>query len=193
MKSMKFAVPFIVVLLFVNAAHSKPKKPDVPSVFENARSVYVEADDGDIVKPELFPEDRRAIADVQASLLEWKRYALAVNRRDADLVFVVRKGRAAAGQLRGGISGGSSQPGLSQPGSPQAGPTRGPEIDARSELGPPEDVLRVYVQNQGERKGIVWERSQEGGLDAPGVQLVRQLKAAVERAYPQAQAPAKQP
>jgi|HubBroStandDraft_6_1064221.scaffolds.fasta_scaffold587886_2 hypothetical protein len=40
--------------------------------------------------------------------------------------------------------------------------------------------------------GIVCDRSREGGLDAPGVQLVKQPKAAVERAYPQIPPPAQE-
>jgi hypothetical protein len=189
MKATKFAAPLALCLLVLNLAHSKPKKADVPAVFENAKYVYVEAIDGDSLRPGLFPEDRQAIFDVQDSLRQWKRYALTVNRADADLVFVVRKGRLAAAQLQGGISGGFRP----QPGSPQASPTRGTEVGVRAEVGPPDDLLRVYIQNEGELSAIVWDRSQEGGLDAPGVQLVKQLKAAVERAYPQTPPPPKKP
>ena len=190
MKIMKFAAPLIICLVVLDLAYSKPKKPDVPAVFENAHYVYVESMDGDLFRPDLFPEDRQAISDVQDSLREWKRYVLSADRSGADLVFVVRKGRLAAGQLHGGISGGPrtqpgqpSQPG--QPGSPQF-PQQGTstEIGARSEVGPPEDILRVYTQNDGHLKTIVWDRSEEAGLDAPAVQLVRQLKVAVDRAYP---------
>ena len=38
---------------------------------------------------------------------KWNRYAITINRSEADLVFVVRKGRLAERQLHGGISGGS--------------------------------------------------------------------------------------
>jgi hypothetical protein len=54
-------------------------------------------------------------------------------------------------------------------------------------------MLRVYVQNEGELKAMVWNRTMEGGLDAPTVQLVKQLKAAVEKAFPQQPPPQKQP
>jgi hypothetical protein len=60
----------------------------------------------------------------------------------------------------------------------------GTEIGARTEVGPPEDLLRVYLQHEGRLTSKVWERSQDGGLDAPAVRLVQQLKDAVERAYP---------
>ena len=187
MKTWKLAAPLTLGLLVLNLAQAKPKKPDVPAVFENAHYVYVESMDGDLFRPDLFPEDRQAISDVQDSLREWKRYVLSADRSGADLVFVVRKGRLAAGQLHGGISGGPrTQPGQpGQPGSPQF-PQQGTptEIGARSEVGPPEDILRVYTQSDGHLKTIVWDRSEESGLDAPAVQLVRQLKVAVDRAYP---------
>ena len=89
--------------------------------------------------------------------------------------------------MHGGIAGGPGpQPGQVGPGSiPGPGQTRGTEIGARTELGPPDDLLRVYIQNEGRLTSKIWERSMDGGLDAPAVRLVQQLKEAVERAYPQ--------
>ena len=72
------------------------KKKDVPAILNTARFVYVEAEDGDIMNPRLFPEDREAIADVQDELRDWKRYAVALKQSDAELVMVVRKGRLVA-------------------------------------------------------------------------------------------------
>ena len=185
MKAWKFAISLIVCLLVLNLAHSKPKKPDLPAVFQNAKYVYVEAVDGDIFKPGLFPEDRQAIADVQDKVREWKRYAIAQNRQDADLVFVVRKGRLAAAQPHVGVSDGPrSQPGQPSQSGQFPGQGRATEVGVRTEVGEPEDMLRIYIQNNGQRTAIVWDRSMEGGLDAPGVQLVKQLKEAVEKAYP---------
>ena len=46
MKTWKVAVLPILCLLVLNLAHSKPKKPDVPAVFQSARYVYVQAEDG---------------------------------------------------------------------------------------------------------------------------------------------------
>jgi len=110
-------------------------------------------------------------------------------------MFVVRKGRLASAQLHGGISGGSHpQPGGPGPGSgPDTRPTVGTEIGARGELGPPNDLFRVYLQREGQLGAKVWERSSDGGLDAPAVPLVEQLKEAVEHAYPQTPMPPKKP
>ena len=186
--------PLILCFLVLNLAHGKPKKPDVSAVFQNAKYVYVEAVDGDIFKPGLYPEDRQAISDVQDSIRDWNRYTIVTRRDEAELVFVVRKGRLAGAQARGGISGGPrSQPGQNPNPSPGEGPGQprsGPEVGVGTEIGPDEDLLRVFIQNDGRLSSVVWSREQDGGLDAPGVQLVKQLKAAVEHAYPQT-APAK--
>src|SRR3954447_333613 len=91
MKLSKVAAPAIVGLLAVNLAHAKPKKADVPAAFQNARYVYVQAEDGDILNPRLLPEDRQSISDVEDKVREWHRYAITINRSEADLVFVVRR------------------------------------------------------------------------------------------------------
>ncbi len=182
MKAWKLAVSVTLCLLVLNLAHSKPKKPDLPAVFENAKYVYVESVDGDIFKPGLFPGDRRAIADVQDKVREWKRYAIALNRDEADLVFVVRKGRLAGVQPHVGVSDGPR----TQPRQPGQFPGQGPatEVGVRTEVGEPEDMLRVYIQNNGHLNAMVWDRTMEGGLNAPTVRLVKQLQLAVEKAYP---------
>ena len=176
MKPWKFVAPLVLAFLTLNLADAKPKKPEVPAVFQNARYVYVESMDGDVFKPGLFSEDRQAIYDVQESLRKWKRYVLTINRNEAELIFVIRKGRLASAQLHGGVSSGPS---------PQApGQTRGSEVGLRTEVGEPDDRLRVYLQNQGQLGTIVWDRGMDGGLDAPSVLLMQQLRTAVDRAYP---------
>jgi hypothetical protein len=196
MRVWKLAASLMVWFVVLGLAEGKPKKADVPGVFQNAKYVYVESVDGDAFKPGLYPEDRQAIYDVQDSLRDWNRYTLTTRRDEAELVFVVRKGRLAGAQIHGGISGGSRpQPGQGPSQEPGLGPgqTRdGTEKGARGEVGPEDDLLRVYVQNDGKLNAIVWTRELEDGLEAPAVQLVKQLQAAVERAYPQTP-PAKKP
>jgi hypothetical protein len=190
MRALKLAAPLLVCFLIVSLAQSKPKKADVPAVFQNARYVYVEAVDGDILKPGLYPEDRQAISDVQDSIRAWNRYAIALNRNEADLVIVVRKARLAGAQLHAGISGGTrTQPGQSPNPDSSGGPNvqggRSTEVGAGGEVGPDVDILRIYIQTDGKLTGTVWSREEDGGLDAPAVPLIAQLKAAVEHAYPQ--------
>lgn len=94
------AVALAVVAPLVLAKDKK--KDNLSALFSNARYVYIQAEDGDIMKPGLFPEDREAIANVQDALKDWHRYALTINRGDADLIIIVRKGRLAAAQVHGG-------------------------------------------------------------------------------------------
>jgi hypothetical protein len=98
---MRRCLPCLLLLLlfFPGPAQSKKKDPDIPALFRQARYVYVEAVDGDEFNPRLYPEDRQAIADVRYALQAWNRYALTIRRQDADLVFVVRKGRLAAAKV----------------------------------------------------------------------------------------------
>lgn len=183
MRACRLAAVFAFTFLLLNLAHAKPKKPDVPAVFKNARYVYVQAVDGDVLNPRLVPEDRQAIYDVEQSLRKWKRYALTLNRNEAELVFVVRKGRLGSVSVHGGVSAGSRVP----PGqsSPVPGEGRTSEVGAGAEVGPPDDLLLVQLQDQGQLTTVVWYRSMDGGLDAPDVELMKELKAAVEKAYPQ--------
>ena len=101
---MKLRTRVALLLLFVApfavAQQKSEKHSDLPAVFSNARYVYVQAEDGDIMRPGLYPEDRDAISDVQQGIRDWNRYAVAVNREDADLIFIVRKGRIAGAQGR---------------------------------------------------------------------------------------------
>lgn len=191
MSASRLTAVFSLSLLVLNLAHAKPKKPDVPAIFKNARYVYVEAIDGDVLNPRLLPEDRQAIYNVEQSLRKWKRYALTLNRNEAELVFVVRKGRMASLGVHGGVSAGSRVP-PGQPG-PVPGEGRTSEIGARGEVGPPDDLLRVQLQDQGQLTTIVWYRSVDKGLDAPDVELMKELRVAVDKAYPQAPDPNQKP
>jgi len=180
--------------------YAKDKKKGVPEMLATARYVYVQAEDGDIMNPRLFPEDRQAIVDVEDELRDWNRYTLTINRNEAELVVVVRKGRLAAAQVGGGIGVGrgpalgGSYPGNRNPAGPNnpgnepmGGPSGGvsTEIGARGEAGPSDDLLRVYVvRTDGDRGAMLWSREMRDGLDAPQVLLVKQLKQEIDKAYP---------
>ena len=178
------------------SAQNKKKHSDVSGVFMNAKYFYVEAQAGDVIRPGLFPEDRQAIFDVQNGVQDWKRYALATSRNQADLVFVVRKGRAAAGQVGVGIPGGPRPQGSQGPPTQSRQPGQSPDdegVGGGAEVGPGDDVLQVYTTNpDGKLIGPVWNREMRDGLDGPEVPLLRQLRIAVEKAYPSQPAP-KQP
>ncbi len=166
-------------------AFAKNKKPDVAAVFANATYVYVESSDGGLYQPGLDPGDRQAIADVQDALRDWNRYKLTSQRDQAELIFVVRKGRLANERIGGGQN---PVPQPLPPGQSPRGPGQtgaGAEVEAGAEVGPEEDMLRVYALDANHKlMGPVWNRTQADGLEEPQLLLFKQLKAAVEKAYP---------
>ncbi len=183
------ARPLIFLLLLLiplsAEAQNKKKHSDVSAAFESARYVYVQAQDGDITRPGLYPEDRQAIGDVLDGLEAWNRYAIVVSKDRADLVFIVRKGRLASVQGHGSISAGQAPIGL-PPQNRQPGQfPDGDSVGVGSEVGPADDLLEVFMTNpEGKLLGPIWQREMKDGLDSPSVLLLRQVKDAVERAYP---------
>ena len=172
-------------------AQAKPKKPKatLPAVFNNASYVYVEAYSGDAFSPDIFPEDRQAIYDVEKALQEWGRYSITTTRDQADLVFVVRKGRLGGARIPGIAGNGGRLPGGGPgqrdpfPNSPSGSEPRGAGVDA--EIGSPEDTLWVFLRTpSGSLGGHVWMRSVRDGLDRPGLPLFKQIKQEVDTAYP---------
>lgn len=170
-------------------AQKQSQKNSAPSAaFNNARYVYVQAEDGDITRPNLLPEDRQAIADVLDGLHDWNRYVVVISPGDADLIFVVRKGRLASVEVNAGGSMRSSVPrtstGSHGPSSAQQDPGSD-DTGVRTDVGPPDDMLRVFLRNgDGKRGAPIWIGRQDGGLDAPDVALLHQLRIAIEQAYP---------
>jgi len=173
----------LVLLPVIGFAQKKSKKEVVPAVLGVSRYVYVQSEDGDIYKPGLLREDRQAITDVENALRDWGRYALTPSLDGAELVFFVRKGRLADAKL-GGTVGTSGAPGAGPyPGNPRQ---TGPGVTAGGDVGPPDDLLEIRMRNHdGNLSGPIWERSLMDGLNAPRVPLVRALRDAVERDYPQ--------
>lgn len=181
----RIAVLLLVLLSALAPAQHKTKKPNLPAVFDHAQYVYVEAIDGQEFDPGLYPEDRQAIADVQDALRRWNRYALTMRREDANIVIVVRKGRAVVAKA-GVIVGSSSGP----QGSPLPGQRRGQGgagvgVDGGGEVGTPDDLFEVCQLNtDGTLSTPLWMRTFPDGLDGPRVMLFEQFKDAVEKAYP---------
>ena len=186
------AVALTLALTAPLAVAKDKKKKDLPALFSTARYVYVEAEDGDIMNPRLFPEDREAIADVQDELKNWNRYAVALRQSEAELVMVVRRGRLVGAQGVGSVGVGTgpemggSYPVGRNPVDPNAqggGVSTG--VGARTEVGPSDDTLRIYsVRADGSRGALLWWREMRDGLDAPQLLLIKQLRQEVDRAYP---------
>ena len=171
MKSLSVLALLLALSSVSLPAQRHSKKNSAPSAaFNNARYVYVRAEDGDITRPNLFPEDREAIGDVMDGIRDWKRYVLVTTPGDADLIFVVRKGRLASVQGTAGGSLGSSVPRVST-GSRNPSSVQDPatdDIGARAEVGPPDDMLRVFLPNgDGKRETPIWTGRQDDGLEPP--------------------------
>lgn len=186
MKPLK-ALPLLLMLVFaLPATQAKPKKPyKLPAAFNQARYVYVEAEDGQVYDPRLDPYDRQAIGDVDDALYKWKRYAVTTRREDADLIFVVRKGRLAAAKAGVQVGSGGPQAYPNPQGNPGPRTAPGNGIALGGEVGPPDDLLEVYERSPDNSRGAtLWQRSFADGLNPPDLTLLKQLKDAVERDYP---------
>ena len=193
MKTSKITFLLLVLLPTAALAQHKAKKPIVPAIFNHAQYVYVEAVDGQEFDPRLNPDDRQAIADVRDAVGQWNRYPLTMRREDADIVIVVRKGRAVEGKA-GVIIGTSSGPGAGSGSGPQGNPSPG---QPRGQNGPgvgvvgggevrtPDDLFEICQLNTDGTLSIpLWMRTFPDGLDGPKGMLFEQFKDAVEKAYP---------
>jgi hypothetical protein len=184
MKPLKTILLGLVLVLVPALAtvQAKTKKPDtLPAVFNHATYVYVEATGGQEFDARLNPNDRQAITDVREALYVWKRYVVTAKREQADLIFVVRTGRLA--EARVGVQVGPGGQGI--PNRPANGPTAGNGVSGGGEVGPPDDLLEVYVPNPNDARGVlVWRGMLADGLSAPELTLFKQLKDQVESTYP---------
>jgi hypothetical protein len=159
------------------------------ALFQHATYVYVQAENGDLNSRKITPADRQAISDVQDAIRDWGRYKLTVDRKNAELIIVVRKGRVAEVTPHAGIPpttapGPITIPNRRSPGSQD--PAESPDaVGVSAEGGPAQDQLSVYsVSPDGGRGGIVWREEDKGGLVHPGVPLFAELRKQIEHAYP---------
>lgn len=188
MKLYKAGVLLLAFVPMLASARKKTSKPVVPAVFNQAQYVYVQAMDGDEFNPNLLPEDRQAIADVMTAIQGWKRYVLVYQRSQADLVFVVRRGRLVTGRGSVGITRGPARlpgQGPGQQGAPIPQQGNGTVIGAGGEVGPPNDLLWVCTMDaNGKLNSPLWSRTEKDGLDSPDVPLFKEFKRVVDQAYP---------
>ena len=136
-------------------------KAILPGIIGQARYVEVTTYDGDVYRPEVSQEDRQAVLDVQDALEKWGRYRLVYDSNKAELLFVVRKGRAV--EARGRV---------------QIGTDSGQTLGGR--VGDPLDTLEVYEASSGIHGNPLWKARAADGLTAPELSLVKQFRAKVE-------------
>ncbi len=188
-------------------AQAKAKKDQgLPQLFCQARYVYVQTFEGDPLNVSVVPEDRSAANELTEQLQAWKRYVLVNERHEADLVFVVRTGRAAtaeAGNWHGGPAGadqdpagmgqnprgmGPSGPGMNPGGQGPGTPNSigvaesGGNGGVGGAVGPKDDLLAIYEKpGNVQTQEPLWRRSLRGGL-GPNLPLFEQVKSAVDAA-----------
>ena len=165
-------------------SQGKPKKPQVPSaLFREARYVYVECPDGGPLTPGLLPEDLQAIWDVETGIHNWSRYVVTPRRDQAELIFLVRKGRIVTASGHVGVSLGShsTDKGVG-PGDTSQQPNN---AGGGVEVGPPDDLLWIYTRNpDGKLSGPIWMKSEPQGLRSHNVPLLEEVRNEVDAAYP---------
>lgn len=159
---------FSLSLLLLATLVAAKDKPPMPAIITSATYVLVTTYDGDVFNPNVTPEDRQAVGDVQEALQKWGRYKLVYKRDQADLILVVRTGRAV--QVRGGV---------------EVGSRKGPQGSGQSlgaEAGDPLDSLSVYIASQGTDSAPLWRGRSDDGFDPPDMKLIREFRSKVEAA-----------
>lgn len=163
----KFSV-IVAAVMFLAPLVLAKQKPKLPHLLTNARYVLVTTLDGNTANQRVFPDDRQALTNVQNAIEDWGHYKLAYKRDDADLIFIIRKGRSAATKSGIQVHSGSQWP----------TPTVSP--DARGDIGDPLDTLTIYDAHQGIDSPPLWRGRLRDGLNSPDVKLVQQLRTEVE-------------
>ena len=81
-----FSLPTLL-LAAPNVAQSAP----FPGIFRNAQYVYVTSFDGSQWNPNVLPEDRAAISEVQDAIRDWGHFIVVQEPRSADMILVVQR------------------------------------------------------------------------------------------------------
>jgi hypothetical protein len=93
----KTTILLAATLLLTTFALAAPKAPVAvpqnipafPGTLVNARYVYVTSYDGDQFNPNLFPEERQAISDVEDAMQKWGKFIVVYKPNEADIVLMV--------------------------------------------------------------------------------------------------------
>jgi hypothetical protein len=181
------------------ASAKKKKDPQASKLFCQAQYAYIATVDGDVLNPNVLPEDREAANQLLEHIQEWKRYMVVYRPSEADLVFIVRTGRLASARVQGSVAAGrppysggavtvgrdphtamQNPSGMQDPG--QAGDyPLGTGIGAGAEAGPPDDLLEVYTSGSGTgMHTTLWERTEHDGLQG-SQPLFQHLRDAVQK------------
>src|SRR5215472_4469212 len=151
-------------------AYSQHGFKPLPKLVVQAKYVLVTTYQGyNLASPNVMPDDREAVVAVQNAIKRWGKYELAYKPEDADLILLVRKGRIVATQPQMRLGKTSTTPW---------------EVSGAAPVNPGDarDMLAMFEGEKGLDGPALWRIFVSGGLDAPDVQLVQQLRKAVEEA-----------
>lgn len=161
---------FLLILLVADCGIAKDKAA-FPQLIVKAKYVFVTNYFSDnLADPRVPAVDRQAVTDVQDAIRDWGRYTLVFDRKAADLILLVRKGRTHEESQGIIVHAGSNMP----------KPGIGPINDA--DAGDPDDMLAVYNASTGIDTAPVWRDRMSDGLNTPDVKLVRELRKKVDEA-----------
>lgn len=162
---------FALVVLALAPLLARPK-PDGKHArlrpFLNAGTVAVVIyPDGSQFSP-TKPEDMNAVADVEQALRAWKRFIVVSSPASADFVIGVRRGRHADAVVAGLT---------------RVGKTIHPTIGVGIEAGPAQDMLVLYRGGPNAFDApAMWRYLGDGGLQAPALRAVAELKRDLDEA-----------
>lgn len=160
-----------VWLLFVLSLALKAEdKTAISAVVKNATYVMVTTYSGDVFSPNVSPDDRHAVRNVQDKIQKWGRYKLVYKPGEADLILVVRTGRLA--EVKDGVQVGTQRVGDTT--------SRSHGLAIGGEVGDSQDTLEVFMASQGINGPPLWRGRAPSGLKAPEIQLVQEFRSRVE-------------
>jgi hypothetical protein len=160
----------IFVMCFAASIAVGKDKNSFPKQIVAAKYVMVTSYFGDnVADARIPPMDRQAVIDVQDAVREWGRYTLVYERKAADLILLVRKGRIVNTTNGVGIQAGSNMP-------TAIGPIYG------ADAGDPDDMIAIYNASLGTDTAPIWRERMSDGLDKPEMKLIRELRKKVEGA-----------
>jgi hypothetical protein len=153
-----------LLTLLICIAVAAKEKPSLPTLVANAKYIYVISYFGDANNARNMPDDRKAITDVQQALRDLKLYHVVYQKDQADLILLIRKGRAF--EAKGGIRMTKD--------SQRSGASVAPIDDV--DMGDREDMIALYDAALGTDSAPLWRGRMMDGLDPPDMQLIKSLR-----------------
>lgn len=90
----KISVGLCVLLFLAVGAYAAPNAqsavPAIPATLNNAQFVYVTSYDGDPYTANTWPQDQKAIANVQNAIQKWGRFVVVDSPQQADIILMVQ-------------------------------------------------------------------------------------------------------